>query len=112
AVRGAATGIFYGKGEVCGAGSRVLVEKSIHEAFVAKLAERAKKLVPADPLDPKTRLGSLVSAKQMNRVLDYVKIGVGEGAKLIAGGERQPVNGRARSSRPPCSIRSTTRCAS
>jgi acyl-CoA reductase-like NAD-dependent aldehyde dehydrogenase len=94
AVRGATTGIFYGKGEVCGAGSRLLVERSIHEAFVAKLAERAKKLVPGDPLDPKTRLGSLVSAKQMNSVLDYVKIGVGEGAKLVAGGERQPVNGK------------------
>jgi len=94
AVRGATTGIFYGKGEVCAAGSRVLVEKSIHEAFVAKLAERAKKLVPADPLDPKTRLGSLVSAKQMNRVLEYVKVGVSEGAKLVAGGERQPVNGK------------------
>ena len=94
AVRGATTGIFYGKGEVCAAGSRVLVERSIHEAFVAKLAERAKKLQPADPLDPKTRLGSLVSAKQMGRVLDYVKIGVGEGAKLVAGGERQPVNGK------------------
>ena len=94
AVRGATTGIFYGKGEVCGAGSRLLVERSIHEAFVAKLAERAKKLQPADPLDPKTRLGSLVSAKQMNAVLEYVKIGVGEGAKLVAGGERQPVNGK------------------
>ncbi len=94
AVRGASTGIFYGKGEVCAAGSRVLVERSIHEAFVAKLAERAKKLQPADPLDPKTRLGSLVSAKQMSRVLDYVKIGVSEGAKLVAGGERQAVNGK------------------
>jgi aldehyde dehydrogenase (NAD+) len=94
AVRGATTGIFYGKGEVCGAGSRLLVERSIHEAMVAKLTERAKKLVPADPLDPKTRLGSLVSAKQMSRVLDYVKIGKDEGAKLVAGGERQPVNGK------------------
>jgi len=94
AVRGAATGIFYGKGEVCAAGSRVLVERSIHDEFIAKLAERAKKLQPGDPLDPKTRLGSLVSAKQMGRVLDYVKIGVGEGAKLVAGGERHPVNGK------------------
>jgi acyl-CoA reductase-like NAD-dependent aldehyde dehydrogenase len=94
AVRGAAAGIFYGKGEVCAAGSRVLVERSVHDAFVEKLAERAKKLQPADPLDPKTRLGSLVSVKQMNTVLDYVKIGVSEGAKLVAGGERQPVNGK------------------
>jgi len=94
ALRGVTTGIFYGKGEVCAAGSRVLVERSIRDEFVAKLAERARKLAPADPLDPKTRLGSLVSAKQMGRVLDYVKIGVGEGAKLVAGGERQPVNGK------------------
>jgi acyl-CoA reductase-like NAD-dependent aldehyde dehydrogenase len=94
AVRGAATGIFYGKGEVCAAGSRVLVERSVHDEFIARLAERAKKLQPGDPLDPKTRLGSLVSTRQMGRVLDYVKIGVGEGAKLVAGGERQPVNGK------------------
>ena len=62
AVRGAATGIFYGKGEVCAAGSRLLVEKSIHAEFVARLAERAAKLQPGDPMDPKTRLGALVSA--------------------------------------------------
>src|SRR5205085_2940280 len=58
ALRGATSGIFYGKGEVCAAGSRLLVERSIHESFVQKLAERAQKMVPADPLDPKTRLGA------------------------------------------------------
>ncbi len=94
AVRGASTGIFYGKGEVCAAGSRLLVEKSIHDEFVAKLAERAKKLAPADPMDPKTRLGALVSKGQMEKVLGYVATGVAEGARLVAGGERQPVNGR------------------
>jgi acyl-CoA reductase-like NAD-dependent aldehyde dehydrogenase len=45
-------------------------------------------------MDPKTRLGSIVSETQMKRVLDYVKIGAGEGAKVVAGGERQPVNGK------------------
>jgi len=94
AVRGATTGIFYGKGEVCAAGSRLLVERSIHEAFVAKLAERAKKISPADPLDPKTRLGALVSQDQMAKVLEYVEIGKKEGARVVAGGERQPVNGK------------------
>ena len=94
AVRGATTGIFYGKGEVCAAGSRLLVEKSVHDEFVAKLAERAKKIQPADPLDPKTRLGALASKGQMEKVLGYVQTGVREGAKLVAGGERQPVNGR------------------
>jgi acyl-CoA reductase-like NAD-dependent aldehyde dehydrogenase len=94
ALRGVSTGIFYGKGEVCAAGSRLLVERSIHAEFVAKLAERAKKLVPGDPLDPKTRLGSLVSRDQMDKVLGYVKTGASEGATVVAGGERQPVNGK------------------
>ncbi len=94
AVRGAGTGIFYGKGEVCAAGSRLLVEKPVHEEVVAKLAERAKKLQPADPLDPKTRLGALVNEPQMKKVLSYVEVGVKEGAKLVAGGSRQPVNGK------------------
>lgn len=94
AVRGAANGIFYGKGEVCAAGSRLLVEQAIYEDFVARLAERAGKLVPADPMNPKTRLGALVNEKQMRSVLGYVETGVKEGAKLVAGGSRQPVNGK------------------
>src|SRR5205823_6895025 len=57
ALRGATTGIFYGKGEVCAAGSRLLVDKSIKDAFMEKLAARAKKRVAGDPLDPKTRYG-------------------------------------------------------
>jgi aldehyde dehydrogenase (NAD+) len=94
AIRGASMGIFYGKGEVCAAGSRLLVESSIYDDFVAKLAERAKKIQPADPLDPKTRLGALVSEAQMNKVLGYVETGVQEGARVVAGGQRQPVNGK------------------
>jgi len=94
ALRGATTGIFYGKGEVCAAGSRLLVEASIHDEFVARVAERAKKLQPADPLDPRTRLGALVSETQMKKVLGYVETGTREGAALVAGGARQPVNGR------------------
>jgi aldehyde dehydrogenase (NAD+) len=94
AVRGATTGIFYGKGEVCAAGSRLLVEASLHDAFVAKLAERSAKIQPGDPLDPKTRLGALVSAAQMNKVLGYVETGTREGAKLVAGGKRAPVQGK------------------
>src|SRR5258706_2669459 len=94
ALRGVAAGIYYGKGEVCAAGSRLLVESAIHDEFVAKLAERAKKLQPADPLDPKTRLGALVSEEQMKKVLGYVETGTREGATLVAGGQRQPVAGK------------------
>jgi acyl-CoA reductase-like NAD-dependent aldehyde dehydrogenase len=91
AVRGATTGIFYGKGEVCAAGSRLLVESSIKSDFVSRLAERARKMRAGDPLDPKTRLGSLVSRAQMERVLEYVAAGEREGATLVAGGHRADI---------------------
>ena len=94
AVRGAQTGIFYGKGEVCAAGSRLLVERSVHDQVVAQLAEGAKKLTPGDPLDKNTRLGALVSKKQQESVLAYVKKGVDEGAQLVAGGKAVKPNGK------------------
>jgi aldehyde dehydrogenase (NAD+)/phenylacetaldehyde dehydrogenase len=94
AVRGAQTGIFYGKGEVCAAGSRLLVEKSVHDQVVEQLAEGAKKLTPGDPLDKNTRLGALVSKKQQETVLGYVKKGVEEGAALVAGGKAVKPNGK------------------
>ena len=93
AVKGATTGIFYGKGEVCAAGSRLFVEKKIHDEFIGKLVERARKLKPGDPLDPKTRLGAIVSEQQMNTVLGYIESGKREGAKLVAGGNRVSVDG-------------------
>jgi acyl-CoA reductase-like NAD-dependent aldehyde dehydrogenase len=93
AVRGASTGIFYGKGEVCAAGSRLFVEKKIHDEFMAKLVDRTQKLKPGDPLDPKTRLGAIVSEQQMNSVLGYIEAGKSEGAKLVAGGKRVSVDG-------------------
>ncbi len=95
AVKGAYNGIFYGKGEVCAAGSRLFVDKKIHDDFMQKLVDRTRKLQPADPLDPKTRLGAIVSEDQMNKVLEYVEVGKKEGAKLVTGGERANVgNGK------------------
>src|SRR5205814_1980289 len=73
AARGALTGIFYGKGEVCAAGSRLLVEDKVHDQFVEAIAEKARKMTPADPLLPKTRLGSLVSEDQKKTVMRYVE---------------------------------------
>src|SRR2546430_7534847 len=55
-LRGAQNGIFYGKGEVCAAGSRLLVEQTVHDQVLEQLAERAKKLVPGDPFD-KNKIG-------------------------------------------------------
>jgi acyl-CoA reductase-like NAD-dependent aldehyde dehydrogenase len=91
AVRGATNGIFYGKGEVCAAGSRLFVEKKIHHEFIAKLADRAKKMVAGDPMDPKTRFGALVSEQQMNNVLGYIEKGKAEGAQVVAGGGKAQV---------------------
>jgi acyl-CoA reductase-like NAD-dependent aldehyde dehydrogenase len=88
AAKGALNAIFYGKGEVCAAGSRLLVEESAHEELMAKVTERAAKMVAADPLHPKTRLGAIVSKEQMENVLSYIEAGKSEGAKLLTGGER------------------------
>src|SRR5262252_10547532 len=93
AVKGALNGIFYGKGEVCCAGSRLFVEKKAEDEFMSKLLEFSKKIKLGDPLDPKTRLGALVSEKQMQTVMGYIEAGKSEGAKLLAGGKRASVNG-------------------
>ncbi len=94
AVRGAQTGIFYGKGEVCAAGSRLLVERAVHDQVVAQLAERAKKLTPGDPFDKNTRLGALVSRQQQEKVLSFIESGREAGAQLVAGGKAAQVNGK------------------
>jgi acyl-CoA reductase-like NAD-dependent aldehyde dehydrogenase len=91
AIRGATTGIFYGKGEVCAAGSRLLVDKSIKSEFIDKVAARARKMAPGDPLDPKTRLGAISSKKQLETDLRYIEIAKKEGAQLVAGGARADI---------------------
>jgi len=93
AVKGAITGIFYGKGEVCNAGSRLFIESKVQDEFLEKLVARASKMRPADPLDPKTRMGAIVSQEQMQTVLGYIEAGKKEGAKLVAGGNRVSVDG-------------------
>jgi aldehyde dehydrogenase (NAD+) len=94
AVRGAQNGIFYGKGEVCAAGSRLLVEKSVHDQVMEELVARSKKLTPGDPFDKNTRLGAVVSKKQQETVLSYVEAGKKDGARLVAGGNAATVNGK------------------
>jgi aldehyde dehydrogenase (NAD+) len=91
AIRGATVGIFYGKGEVCAAGSRLLVDKAIKAEFIDKLAARAKKMIAGDPMDPRTRFGALSSKKQLDTVLRYIESGKKEGATLVAGGGRADI---------------------
>jgi acyl-CoA reductase-like NAD-dependent aldehyde dehydrogenase len=95
AVRGAMTGIFYNKGEVCAAGSRLFLEQSIHDEFMSKLTDRVKTFKVGDPMDKSTRMGPVVSKAQMETVLGYIEAGKREGAKLVAGGQRASVgNGK------------------
>lgn len=91
AAKGALNAIFYGKGEVCAAGSRLLVQDSVHDELLEKVRERAAKMVPGDPLHPKTRLGAIVSKEQMESVLGYIETGKSEGAKLVTGGARADI---------------------
>ncbi|MBI4590207.1 MAG: aldehyde dehydrogenase family protein [Candidatus Rokubacteria bacterium] len=91
AVRGALTGIFYNKGEVCAAGSRLFLEEKVHDEFLSRLTERAQGLKVGDPLDKATRMGPVVSAQQMETVLSYIRSGQEEGARLVAGGDRAKV---------------------
>src|SRR5438552_10116387 len=82
AIRGATNGIFYGKGEVCAAGSRLLVEQTVHDQDLEEVEERAKKLTPGDPFDKNTRLGAIVSQRQQETILSYIAAGEKEGARL------------------------------
>ncbi len=87
----AVRGIFDNAGQVCNAGSRLLVHSSIHDEFVAAFTRKAAELyVPGDPLDPATTLGPLVSQAQQAKVLQWVERGTSEGAVLELGGQSDP----------------------
>lgn len=88
AVPGAAMAVFSNTGQVCYAGTRLFVERSIHEAFVERLVAFGKTLKVGDPLDPTVQLGPLISQRQLDRVMGYVSIGGKEGARLASGGGR------------------------
>jgi aldehyde dehydrogenase (NAD+) len=88
AAKAAAAGIFFNAGQVCSAGSRVLVQEKVYDEVVERLAARAKSLRMGDTLDRGTALGPVISEKQMKSILDYVDIGQKEGADLVTGGEK------------------------
>jgi acyl-CoA reductase-like NAD-dependent aldehyde dehydrogenase len=94
AAEAAAWGVFFNQGEVCNAGSRLLVAESIHDDFLERVLAVGRTLAPGDPLDPATRLGAIVDRTQMERVLGYVAAGRAEGARLRLGGGRRDVGGR------------------
>ena len=81
-------GIFYNSGQTCNAGSRLIVHRSVREELVERVAALGRTLAPGEPLDPRTRLGSIVDDRQLAKVLGYVELGRAEGARVVAGGER------------------------
>ncbi len=88
AVRAAGSGIFFNTGQVCSAGSRILVHESIHDEVVDRLVERAQAMRLGDPREESTSMGPVVSQVQMDRVLGYIEVGKEEGASLATGGGR------------------------
>lgn len=90
AIDGALVGIFAGTGQVCSAGSRLLVERAIYDRFVGELVSRAMAIKVGPGLDPESEMGPLVSRDQLEKVESYVRIGLEEGAKLATGGHRLP----------------------
>ncbi|WP_150815416.1 aldehyde dehydrogenase family protein, partial [Pseudomonas fluorescens] len=88
AAQAAASGIAFNQGEVCTAGSRLLVERSIREQFIPLLVEALQAWKPGHALDPATTVGAVVDQRQLDNVLRYIGIGKEQGAELIAGGSR------------------------
>ncbi len=88
ALNAAAFGVFSLNGERCTAGSRILVERPLHDAFLAALAARADSVRVGDPRDARTEVGPLIHPEHLERVRAYLELGVREGARLVAGGTR------------------------
>ena len=93
AVDHALFGIFYGSGQVCSAGSRIIVEESIYDKFVEEFVRRAKNIKVGPGLEEGSEMGAIVSEAQLNTILEYIEIGKKEGATLACGGNRLTENG-------------------
>ena len=88
AVQGAIGGIFFNQGEVCCAGSRLFVERSVHDEFVSSLAEHAASINVGNPLEESCQMGAQVSDEQFQKILGYIDAGRAAGAKVVTGGGR------------------------
>ena len=88
AAAAAASAIFFNQGEMCSAGSRLIIEESVRDAVLEKVVAAGRKLVPGDPLDAATQLGAIVDDVQLQTVLGYIDAGREDGARMLAGGKR------------------------
>lgn len=94
ALQAAFWGIFWNKGEVCVAGSRILVERPIYDEFVERLSRMARDAVLGDPLNAATQIGPIASRAEYDKVLRYVQAGKNSGARLTAGGGTRQIDGK------------------
>src|SRR5437762_11394816 len=81
-------GIYAGQGEVCSAGSRLLLQRSLGDRFLPRLADASNKIIVGDGLDPATEMGPMITRTHMDRVLGYIEVGKAEGAEAICGARR------------------------
>ena len=88
AAAAAASAIFFNQGEMCSAGSRLIIEEPVRDAVLEKVIAASRDLQPGDPLDPATRMGAIVDDLQLKTVLGYIEAGREDGAKVLAGGNR------------------------
>jgi acyl-CoA reductase-like NAD-dependent aldehyde dehydrogenase len=93
AAQGALLGVFFNQGQVCCAGTRLFVEKKVHDDLVGTLAEAVKTMKQGSGLESDSRIGPLVSKEQLDRVTSYLDVGKKEGAKAVIGGERNTEKG-------------------
>ncbi len=94
AAEAAASAIFFNQGEMCSAGSRLIVEESVRETVLEKIVAAGRRLTPGNPLHPSTRMGAIVDERQLETVMSYIDSGRDEGARVLLGGQRaEPVPG-------------------
>jgi aldehyde dehydrogenase (NAD+) len=94
AIEGAFWAIFWNKGEVCVAGSRLLVERPVYDQVVERLARKAKEATLGDPLDPATVIGPMASKAEYDKVMGYIEAGKASSARLVAGGGSRKIQGK------------------
>jgi aldehyde dehydrogenase (NAD+) len=94
ALQAAFWGIFWNKGEVCVAGSRILVERAIYDEFVERFAALSSAAVLGDPLEPATQLGPIATRSEFDKILTYVEAGKQSPARLVAGGGTPKIDGK------------------
>lgn len=93
AVEGIVNGIFFNQGHVCCAGSRLFVQENVAETVISKLKQRLETLIIGDPLDKNTDIGAINSREQLNKINDFIKTGIEEGAEMYQSSRAIPPNG-------------------